>query len=101
MSVAAQALGGRVRARRRELGMTQEQLAEACGVHWTFLGQVERGRRNISLHNILKIAAGLKLDASDLVQGLQAPAPTASHAERTVPQSQSPNSVERISRSTV
>jgi DNA-binding XRE family transcriptional regulator len=78
VSAAAQELGSRVRARRRELGMSQERLAEACGVHWTFLGQVERGRRNISLHNILKIAAGLEVDAGVLVQGLRAPGPPAS-----------------------
>lgn len=78
VSAAAQELGNRVRARRRELGMSQERLAEACGVHWTFLGQVERGRRNISLHNILKIAAGLDLDAGLLIQGLRAPEPPAS-----------------------
>lgn len=77
--------------------MSQEQLAEACEVHWTYLGQVERGRRNISLHNILKIATGLQLDAGDLVQGLRAPA---SHADGTGPQSPSPSSVARISRST-
>jgi len=34
---------------------------------------VERGRRNISLHNILKIAEGLRLDPSELVRGLRAP----------------------------
>ena len=70
VSLAAQAFGDRVRAYRHELGMTQEQLAEACGLHWTFIGQVERGRRNISLHNILKIAAGLQLDPGDLMRGL-------------------------------
>ncbi len=35
------------------------------------LGQVERGRRNISLHNILKLAEGLQLDPSELVKGLK------------------------------
>jgi len=73
VSPAAQAFGARVRARRQTLSLTQEQLAEACGLHWTFIGQVERGRRNISLHNILKIAAGLRLDPGELVRGLLAP----------------------------
>jgi transcriptional regulator with XRE-family HTH domain len=44
-------------------------------VHWTFLGQVERGRRNLSLHNLLKIAGGLGVDPSELVRGLKAPGP--------------------------
>ncbi|MDQ3153865.1 MAG: helix-turn-helix domain-containing protein [Actinomycetota bacterium] len=69
----AQTFGERVRTRRQELGWSQEQLAEACGAHWTFIGQVERGRRNISLHNILKIAEGLQLDPAELVRGLRAP----------------------------
>jgi ribosome-binding protein aMBF1 (putative translation factor) len=73
ISDAAQTFGERVRARRHDLGKSQEQLADDCGLHWTFVGQVERGRRNVSLHNILKLAAGLKIDAAELVRGLKAP----------------------------
>jgi transcriptional regulator with XRE-family HTH domain len=73
ISPAAKVLGERVRARRQELGESQEDLADACGLHWTFVGQVERGRRNISLHNILKLAKGLQLDPCELVKGLEAP----------------------------
>jgi len=36
------------------------------------LGQVERGRRNLSLHNLLKIAAGLGVDPAELVEELRA-----------------------------
>ncbi|HUZ54040.1 MAG TPA: helix-turn-helix transcriptional regulator [Streptosporangiaceae bacterium] len=71
ISPAARAFGERVRTRRHELGESQEQLADASGLHWTFVGQVERGRRNVSLHNILKLAAGLQVDPGDLVRGLQ------------------------------
>lgn len=73
ISDAAQTFGERVRARRHELGKSQEQLADDCGLHWTFVGQVERGRRNVSLHNILKLADGLKIDPGELVRGLKAP----------------------------
>ena len=73
ISPATRAFGERVRARRHELGESQEQLANACGLHWTFVGQVERGRRNISLHNILKLAHGLRIDPAELVRGLRAP----------------------------
>jgi len=45
----------------------------ACGLHWTFVGQVERGRRNVSLHNILKLAHGLGIDPCEQVRGLKAP----------------------------
>jgi transcriptional regulator with XRE-family HTH domain len=73
LSPATQALGERVRTRREALGLSQEALAHQAGVHWTFLGQVERGRRNLSLHNLLKLAAGLGVDPAELVQGLRPP----------------------------
>lgn len=72
-SAATQHFGERVRARRQELGKSQEQLADDCGLHWSYVGQVERGRRNLSLHNILKIAEGLAIDPGELVKGLRAP----------------------------
>ncbi len=52
VSDATRVFGERVRARRQELGKSQEQLADDCGLHWSYVGQVERGRRNLSLHNI-------------------------------------------------
>ncbi len=73
LSAATRVFGERVRARRLELGKSQEQLADDCGLHWSYVGQVERGRRNLSLHNILKIAAALELDPADLVRGLRPP----------------------------
>lgn len=73
VSVPAGLLGERVRARRNALGISQEVLAERSGQHWTFVGQVERGQRNLSLHNLLKLAAGLDLDAGELVCGLKPP----------------------------
>lgn len=73
LSEAAATFGRRVRSRREELGLTQETLGDTTGLHWTFVGQVERGRRNLSLHNILKLAAGLNIDAGELVQGLRPP----------------------------
>ena len=74
ISAAAKAFGDRVRAHRHDRGESQEELADACGLHWTFVGQVERGRRNVSLHNILKLAQGLEIDPCELVRGLKPPA---------------------------
>ena len=48
-------------------------LANRCGLHWTFVGQVERGQRNLSLHNILKLASGLSIDPAVLVEALTPP----------------------------
>lgn len=56
ISPATRTFGERVRAQREAQGLSQEALAAKSGVHWTFLGQVERGRRNLSLHNLLKVA---------------------------------------------
>ncbi len=72
LSPATAEFGRRVRARRDELGLSQEKLADAAGLHWTFVGQVERGRRNLTLHNILKLARALDVDAGTLVSELPA-----------------------------
>jgi transcriptional regulator with XRE-family HTH domain len=71
LSPATVLFGERVRALRHERGWSQERLAEVTGLHWTYVGQVERGRRNVTLHNILRIAEGLEIDPGELVQGLQ------------------------------
>jgi len=72
-SDATRVLGELIRVERHAQELSQEALADRCGVHWTFLGQVERGRRNLSLHDLLKIADGLAIDPGQLVRGLQAP----------------------------
>jgi transcriptional regulator with XRE-family HTH domain len=70
-SAAAVILGRRVRSERLRLAISQETLAELAGLHWTFVGQVERGERNLSLHNIVKLAGGLDVDPAVLVSGIQ------------------------------
>ena len=67
---AAEEFGRRVRARREALGWTQEGLAEATGLHWTYVGSVERGERNVSLVNIVKLADALEVDPGKLVKGI-------------------------------
>ena len=67
------AFGERVRDRRLSLGLSQEAAAVRCGIHWTQLGKVERGQRSLRLETIVKIAAGLDIDAGQLVSGLPLP----------------------------
>lgn len=81
LSEATRELGRRIRARRLAIGKSQERLADACGLHWTFVGQVERGIRNLSFHNLLRLAAGLGVDPCELVQGLEPPPLGAQDAE--------------------
>ena len=68
-------LGERIRARRNELHWWLVNLEARTGVHWSYLGQVERGLRNPSLRNVLRIAEGLEIDPAELVRGLPAPPP--------------------------
>jgi transcriptional regulator with XRE-family HTH domain len=58
--------GDAVRARRDELGLTQEELAHRAGIHRTYLSDVERGARNVSLVNIEALAAALGVPMAEL-----------------------------------
>ncbi len=60
------AFGARVRVLRAEQGYSQEAFADACGLHRTYIGAIERGERNVSIDNIAKIAHALKVDISSL-----------------------------------
>ena len=59
-------LGRRVRKLREAAGLTQEALAHAAGLHWTYVGQIERGERNLSFKNVLKLAQGLGVGPEEL-----------------------------------
>ena len=60
-------LGATVRKRRVALGLSQEQLAERADLHWTYIGGIERGERNVGLLNIVKIARALNTSPSRLL----------------------------------
>jgi transcriptional regulator with XRE-family HTH domain len=60
------AFGDRVRELRLLRGWTQEQLAEAAGLHRTYVTAVERGQRNVSLDAIASIARGLGVAVEQL-----------------------------------
>src|SRR5258706_1486379 len=58
--------GAAVRAHRRRLGLSQESLAERARLHRTYVTDVERGARNISLESISRLAGALELSISSL-----------------------------------
>jgi transcriptional regulator with XRE-family HTH domain len=60
--------GLRLRGLREKAGFSQEELAERAQVHRTYLSGIERGRRNPSLINLLRIARALKLSISVLFE---------------------------------
>lgn len=60
--------GRRVRALRKRKGWSQEELAEACNLHRTYVGGIERGERNVSLVNIEKLAESLQVGIQHLFE---------------------------------
>jgi transcriptional regulator with XRE-family HTH domain len=61
------ALGLAVKARRRELDVTQEQLANDTDLHQRWISNVETGKRNPSYGSLRRLAAGLDLTTSQLI----------------------------------
>ena len=61
------ALGMAIRARRKALPMTQEALADAAQIDRAHMGKIERGERNVTLLNLLKIATAMGCKASHLL----------------------------------
>ena len=62
--------GSSVRNWRSSLGISQEELAERAGLHRTYISDVERGARNVSLTSIEKLARALRVSASTLLSQL-------------------------------
>jgi transcriptional regulator with XRE-family HTH domain len=60
------ALGAAIREVRHDRGWTLEDLAAEAGLHWTYVGGIERGERNPSWENVVKLAKGLGVRPSEL-----------------------------------
>ena len=63
-------VGVRIRELRLAKGVSQEALADEAGVHRTYMGSVERGERNISLDNIVRIAKALRARPYELLKDI-------------------------------
>ncbi|HAR88029.1 MAG TPA: XRE family transcriptional regulator [Ruminococcaceae bacterium] len=59
--------GTNLRKYRTEKGFSQEKFAELCGLHRTYISDIECFQRNVSLENIQKIAEALDIDPSALL----------------------------------
>lgn len=57
-------IGGRIRERRKELGMTAAMLGRLTGLSCSFLSDLENGRRGVSAKNIFLIAESLQVDVN-------------------------------------
>ena len=60
------AVGNRIKVLRNERGYSQEELADRAGIDRTYLTSVERGKRNISIVNIEKIAIALDVGIAEI-----------------------------------
>lgn len=68
------ALGARVRELRERVGKSQETLAhDADRLHWTYVGQIERGLRNVTYKNLRRLAQGLDVDIAELFRPVGSP----------------------------
>ena len=65
-------LGKRVQALRAAKGWSQEEFAHICGLHRTYVGQIERAEKNISFENLTKLSTALGITLAELLSGLEA-----------------------------
>jgi transcriptional regulator with XRE-family HTH domain len=60
-------LAANLRSIRAQRSLSQDELAEVCGLHRTFIGGIERAERNITISTLEKIASSLDIDPIKLV----------------------------------
>ncbi|MHC4631605.1 MAG: helix-turn-helix domain-containing protein [Planctomycetota bacterium] len=60
-------VGFNIRKIREEKGLTQTQLGKLAGLHRAYIGQIERGEKNIGLKNLEKIGKALRVKIKDLL----------------------------------
>jgi len=65
-------LGKRVHELRAAKDWSQEEFAHVSGLHRTYIGQIERGEKNISFGNLSKVASVLGVTLAELLSGLEA-----------------------------
>ena len=70
MGTVQEEFGARIRELRERRGWTQEELANAAGRHWTYIGGIERGERNVTLQVVADVASALGVDIWELFRGL-------------------------------
>jgi len=63
-----EAIGAIIRSRRKDLGYSQEGFAHICELDRSHMGRIERGRSNITLVVLLKIAKKLKIKPSEILK---------------------------------
>lgn len=67
----AEDIGALVRQLRVAAGMSQEEFADRCGVHRTYIGSIERGEKAITLETAQKLVEALNISLSQFFQKLE------------------------------
>ena len=60
-----------VRERRQAMGVSQEELADHCNLHRTYISEIERGLKTVSLLSLLRIAEALDVPAHTLIEEVE------------------------------
>lgn len=63
-------IGYHLKVKRESLGLSQEELADRSGLHRTYITDIERGHRNITIQSILRLASALQLSLGELFSGI-------------------------------
>lgn len=61
-------IAANLRRRRLAMGLSQEEFADLCGYHRTYIGSVERSERNITVSTLEALAAALKIEPYELLR---------------------------------
>lgn len=65
-------LGNRIRARRLELGLSQEGLANEAGLDRSYVGRIERGEHNLTFVSLVRLCRAMKCDVAQLAEEIPA-----------------------------
>ena len=71
MSDIATTVGKRLRSYRTGQGLSQEKLAERAGLHPTYIGQVERGEKNLTIESLEKITSALDVSMASIFEKIE------------------------------
>lgn len=71
MSDIAKTVGKRLRGYRTSSGFSQEKLAEKAGLHPTYIGQVERGEKNLTIESLEKITKALEIPMASVFEKIE------------------------------
>lgn len=69
------AVGSVLRARREQMGLSQEALGAVAGVHRTYVGMVERAERSLTVASLHRLSRALAIPASDVLRAAEAKIP--------------------------